>query len=159
MIPFNSRGLSFIPLTFFCKVPFALRSGFSGQLSGCNFMPHIRLHHLPCINTTPAVSPTVEAGSSESQIFPFKTNNLPVIAQLYALSLSFQQIKDICSLSALLQVTRVLHVSRRWTRVPPAPVTITGHATPRAPALWGLDVAAQQGSQGPPAPSWWTSVP
>ena len=59
----------------------------------------------------------------------------------------------------LSQATRVLHASRRWTRVPPAPVTITGHATPRAPGRWGSAVAAQRASPAPRVPSWWTSVP
>ncbi len=59
----------------------------------------------------------------------------------------------------LLQATRVLLVSRKWTRVPPAPVTITGHATPKALAPWGLAVAAQQASPALHVPSWWTSVP
>lgn len=57
------------------------------------------------------------------------------------------------------QATRVLCASRRWTPVPPAPVTITGRATPRAPAPWALVVAARQDSLVPHVPSWWTSVP
>lgn len=68
-----------------------------------------------------------------------------------------------CSLSPTFflppQATRELCVSRRWTRVLPAPVTTTGHATPRAPAPWGLAAAAQRASPAPHALSWWTSVP
>ena len=52
-----------------------------------------------------------------------------------------------------LQATRVLHVSRRWTRVPPVPVTIMGHATPRARAPWDSAVAAQQASLALRVPS------
>lgn len=58
----------------------------------------------------------------------------------------------------VLQDTRVLHASRRWIHVPPAPVTITGRATLRAPAPWGSAAAAQQASPARHVPSWWTSA-
>lgn len=57
------------------------------------------------------------------------------------------------------QATRGRHVSRRWTHVPPAPVTTTGRATLKAPGPWDLAAAARPVSLAPRAPSWWTSAP
>lgn len=57
------------------------------------------------------------------------------------------------------QVISLLHASRKWTRVPPTPVTIMPLATRRMLVPWGLDVAAQQGSLALHVLNQWISVP
>lgn len=98
--------------------------------------------------------------------FVFVSNIFPDVCQIFFALGSHISLSPLCSaMSHLphfltpLQATRVLHVSRRWTRAPLAPVTTTAHATPRAPAPWGSAAAARRASPALPVPSWWTSVP